>query len=275
MKEDWRGLLFFGAIGNRFHITLREVQYFTRQPSFLLFALLIAAILLVFDTQGEFYGIPLGVMSFLVILHVATFIALYIAFLLVSIKISQRFSGFFVYSPMIVVVVTIISTVIENYLYTVAIGERPSFIQPLDGVMLNIASALIFETLFLLFAIPLILPNKSKSDEQQKAKTRQVTIAGKNFPIADIHSISSQDHYVEVKAGEASSLLRARLVDVIAQIDDEFGISPHRSHWVSKAAIDEIKGTVSGKVLKLKNGEEIPIARGRVKTVRDWLEETG
>ena len=82
----------------------------------------------------------------------------------------------------------------------------------------------------------------------------------------------SQDHYVEVTTVDEKAFLLARLVDVANQLSGVEGIMPHRSHWLAKSSVSKLAGNASKKTLVLDSGREVPIARGRVAEVRNWLE---
>ena len=60
-------------------------------------------------------------------------------------------------------------------------------------------------------------------------------------------------------------------MDVADQLSEVEGIMPHRSHWVARGAVSRMAGNANKKVLVLGSGEVVPIARGRVAEVQEWL----
>ena len=64
---------------------------------------------------------------------------------------------------------------------------------------------------------------------------------------------------------------RARLSDIVAQTRDEDGIQPHRSWWVPRHSVRELGRDAGKPVLRLTDESVIPVARGRLETVRHWI----
>lgn len=83
--------------------------------------------------------------------------------------------------------------------------------------------------------------------------------------------LTSEDHFVDVVTPDGAHRLRMRLADAIDEMEPVEGISTHRSHWVARAAIDGVERDGSRVLLRLSNGDLVPVSR----TYRPRLEEAG
>jgi len=81
------------------------------------------------------------------------------------------------------------------------------------------------------------------------------------FRQAELHAVSSEDHYLRVHTSLGEELILMRLADAIRELDGGGGLQVHRSWWVSKAAVRDVKRQ-GGKVsLVLPSGKEAPVSR--------------
>lgn len=96
------------------------------------------------------------------------------------------------------------------------------------------------------------------------AEGETVRIADRSFPIGDIQSIRTEDHYLNVVTRASRSMLRAKLSDLDALHDGRHGIQINRSQWVSFAAIASVVDEENGQVtLHLVNGDSATVSRTR------------
>lgn len=93
-----------------------------------------------------------------------------------------------------------------------------------------------------------------------------------HLPISDLKVLEADEHYVRIETTNGDMLKRVRMSDLLAQLGPEQGLRPHRSWWVSRMTQPELKKHHGRQVLELKCGAHIPVARGRLGDVRDWLE---
>jgi DNA-binding LytR/AlgR family response regulator len=84
-----------------------------------------------------------------------------------------------------------------------------------------------------------------------------------------ITHLSVQDHYVEVRTEKGRHLILMRLSDAIAETDGIDGMQVHRSHWVARSAVQRTTRRAGRLYLRLHDGEEIPVSRSYMKTVRE------
>lgn len=83
--------------------------------------------------------------------------------------------------------------------------------------------------------------------------------------------LTSEDHFVDVIAPAHTHRLRMRLADAMDEMDPVDGICTHRSHWVARDAIDGVERTGGRVMLRLNNGDLVPVSR----TYRPKLEAAG
>lgn len=273
-QDDWRGLPIYDAIGRKFHLTIREMRHAAPSPWMLVWDLLATAILVLGNVHGYRDVLPVPLVAVLWFTMILTITVFYLLILVLCIKVSKRFSGFFIYFPVVGFISMTITTFINNFNYSLMSGEAYTFELASSHLLFNIVLGFLFETLFMLFVFPVVLADfDNESDEEEPvAAPRNVIIAGKTIAVDEINSISSQDHYLEVKTRTSCELHRGRLADVVGQLAAEDGVTPHRSHWVARRVIESVGGKSGAKTLVLKDGTQIPIARARVVKVQAWLE---
>ena len=96
------------------------------------------------------------------------------------------------------------------------------------------------------------------------------------YPVDKLRYLEAREHYVRIALDTEDILQRVRLGDLVAQFSPEDGCQPHRSWWVSKRATPRLTRQGAGKAaLVLSDGTEVPVARGRLQEVQDWLVTEG
>jgi len=272
-QREWRGLPYFDVVGRKTHLTYREMRTVLTHPSTIFFLSAAVLILVLFDVHS--YQDRMSIFSNIILwfICVLTLTGFYAGFTALCIEASRRFSGFFVYFPIIGLGSMTLNTFLTQKNATFLMGDAFVISQVFEHLPVNLAVGLVFESLFLRFVAPQLIRMPGEDQSSKKSVRRQITIANRNFQIDRLLHISSQDHYVEVVTDSSKDLIRARLSDVAAQIPDDVGIMPHRSHWVARGAVSRMAGNANKKVLVLGSGVEVPIARGRLADVQEWLEQ--
>ncbi|MFL4471363.1 LytTR family DNA-binding domain-containing protein [Tateyamaria armeniaca] len=133
----------------------------------------------------------------------------------------------------------------------------------------NILVAHAFETLALLWLIP-----AQRLRNQTTPSRRTITLAGRSFALAEIGRVKAAEHYLEVHMESGIETIRERMSTFLEQVTPQDGIQTHRSHWVAQGKAAKLNGAKLGLVC----GDKVPVARGRLEDVRDWLrvrDETG
>lgn len=81
------------------------------------------------------------------------------------------------------------------------------------------------------------------------------------FRQAELHAISSEDHYLRVHTSLGEELILMRLADAVRELEGGGGLQVHRSWWVAATAVRDVKRQ-GGKVsLVLPSGKEAPVSR--------------
>lgn len=90
---------------------------------------------------------------------------------------------------------------------------------------------------------------------------------------AAIHAVESEDHYLRLHTSKGSDLILMRLADAIAELEGIEGAQVHRSWWVARAAVTEVKRDAGRVSLVLPDGAEAPVSRPNVKALREagWV----
>jgi len=105
-------------------------------------------------------------------------------------------------------------------------------------------------------------------DEPQPPRLMRRLSEGFQGPIL---RLCSEDHFVDVASATHRERLRMRLADAIDEMDTVEGHSVHRSHWVTRAAIEGVEREGARIFLRLSNGDLVPVSR----TYKPKLEEAG
>lgn len=85
----------------------------------------------------------------------------------------------------------------------------------------------------------------------------------------DLITLQVQDHYVAVTTTKGRSLILMRLSDAIAESAPIRGLQIHRSYWVALDHIQSARRTGDAAVVVLRSGEELPVARPRLRSVQE------
>lgn len=88
-----------------------------------------------------------------------------------------------------------------------------------------------------------------------------------------IIALEMEDHYVRVHTALGSALVLMRLRDAMALVGDIEGMQVHRSWWVARAAVEDVRREGRNIRLQLARGIEAPVARAQVAALRDarWI----
>ncbi len=78
----------------------------------------------------------------------------------------------------------------------------------------------------------------------------------------ELISLSSHDHYVEVKTNIGGTMIYIRFSEAISLLEKYPGMRIHRSHWVSFNAIADMKLKGRKKYVTLSDGRTLPVSDG-------------
>ena len=82
-----------------------------------------------------------------------------------------------------------------------------------------------------------------------------------------------EDHYLRVHTSEGSDVILCRMEDAARELAGAQGLRVHRSYWVARAAIREVRRRGKQPLLVLENGLEVPVGRTYAPRVREagWI----
>jgi len=86
---------------------------------------------------------------------------------------------------------------------------------------------------------------------------------------AAIRAVVSEDHYLRVHTDRGSDLILMRLSDALAELEGLEGAQTHRSWWVARDAVRDVRRGDGRAVLTLDCGIEAPVSRRYAKALRD------
>lgn len=84
-----------------------------------------------------------------------------------------------------------------------------------------------------------------------------------------IWALEAEDHYLRVRTSKGSDLILMRLADAIPELDGLEGAQVHRSWWVARDGVAEVRRDGPRVTLLLKDGAEAPVSRPNVKALRE------
>lgn len=90
---------------------------------------------------------------------------------------------------------------------------------------------------------------------------------------ADLYAVEAEDHYLRARTSKGSDLILMRLSDAIAELEAIEGARVHRSWWVAKAGVADVRRWDGRATLVLKDGAEAPVSRTYARALRElgWL----
>lgn len=284
-QDDCLVLTYYDMFGRRGQITRREMHAMYRHPKFLFFLVLIVFLLSFMDVHGFSFVLSVPEVASLWALCVTILTALYFVFSGLLMRLQRLFPKRGIYFPLVGLVAMTITT-LPVYAFGTTMAGLP-FDWSLAARLLptNLVLVLTFETFFKTFVEPLILQDIAADhaasndgadgfdtpDNDAVSGPALIEIGGQKFRAEKILTIQSQGHYLEIVCDERTTTVRGRMADFVAQLPEPLGLIPHRSYWVAKSALDMQQNFNHTKILKLKIGTEIPIARSRQADVRQWL----
>jgi len=86
---------------------------------------------------------------------------------------------------------------------------------------------------------------------------------------SDLYAVEAEDHYLRIHTSRGSDLILLRLADAIAELEGLDGAQTHRSWWVAKAAVQDVRRGDGRAVLMLPAGVEAPVSRSFAPALRD------
>lgn len=192
-------------------------------------------------------------------------------------KAQDRLGAPVIFLPLIGLVaymITYAATVLHINLQT----GRPFLviIQP-SVALIGYLIALVFETLYFAFVLPVLLRefrerHTDQMPDPQAEHNRHICIAGMKLPLDDIQTLRSREHFVLISTPQGQKTIRARLGDLVPQTTEADGVLAHRSYWVARRAISHLDQENGSDVIVTHDGERLKVAQTRQDEVRQWLD---
>ena len=90
---------------------------------------------------------------------------------------------------------------------------------------------------------------------------------------ADLIALEMEDHYVRAHTALGSDLVLLRMRDAVSELDGLEGEQVHRSWWVARGAVADVKRDGRNIRLVLDTGIEAPVSRANVSRLKErgWL----
>lgn len=86
---------------------------------------------------------------------------------------------------------------------------------------------------------------------------------------AELYAVSSEDHYLRVHTDRGEEMILMRLADAIRELSGADGLQTHRSWWVARDGVADVRRDGGKLSLMLKSGGEAPVSRTYQKKVRE------
>lgn len=78
---------------------------------------------------------------------------------------------------------------------------------------------------------------------------------------AELSAVEACDHYVRVHTSRGQALILMRLTDALTELESFDGARVHRSWWVARGAVADMRRRGRGATLTLKDGVAVPVSR--------------
>ena len=117
-----------------------------------------------------------------------------------------------------------------------------------------------------------LAPDQKRAEQVQVGLPALLDLGARKVRADTLLSIRSQEHYLTISTEFETITIRAKMPDVLAQLEDNMGIRCHRSWWVAKRSKPVLQGNKGNSQMKLKDGQIVPVARSRFDDVRLWLD---
>ncbi|HRK66961.1 MAG TPA: LytTR family DNA-binding domain-containing protein [Hyphomonas sp.] len=86
---------------------------------------------------------------------------------------------------------------------------------------------------------------------------------------AELYAVSSEDHYLRVHTSAGEELILMRLADAMRELDGAGGLQVHRSWWVAKSGVKDVRREGSKLSLVLASGKTAPVSRTYMAAVKE------
>lgn len=86
---------------------------------------------------------------------------------------------------------------------------------------------------------------------------------------AELYAVEAEDHYLRLHTSKGQDLVLMRLADAVDELEGLGGARTHRSWWVARQAVAEVRRSDGRAVLVLRSGVEAPVSRSYAPGLRE------
>ncbi|WP_258092243.1 LytTR family DNA-binding domain-containing protein [Salipiger pentaromativorans] len=245
---------------------------------------LVLVILIAADPSGLAGQLPFGLFFVTWLLAFALYLSLQSVLILALAALRQIWARPAVYWPVISLCSFAPTLMVVETALSLLVGDalHPLLFERMVYVAITI---IVFETIYMRFVLPRLGTAEAEAEADitveaapapapatEDGAERLLHIGGQPIGLEEVRMIEAREHHVHVHLKDRALTQRARLSDIVAQTRPEDGVQPHRSWWVARAAVRGLGRDAGKPVLELTDDSLVPVARGRLSEVRDWID---
>lgn len=172
----------------------------------------------------------------------------------------------------VTIALTVLLMTVELHLfkYTPLLPKQPD---PFIEFLIFIAKPVVAASALVLLSQLIPIQQQIKAYQIQALQAIQQATEPKGLDtILETYSVQHvqvHDHYLEISCTDGHFFVRGRMKDALAKLADSDGIQVHRSHWVAKQNIKQIRREGRDLKLVLKNSSVVPVARSRIHLLKE------
>lgn len=117
-------------------------------------------------------------------------------------------------------------------------------------------------------AIGMALDRKTATTEAGETPPRFLDRLPPRLRGAAIHAVQAEDHYLRIHTDRGSDLILMRLSDAVAELQGLEGARTHRSWWVARDAVRDVRRGDGRATLTLEGGITVPVSRRHARALR-------
>ena len=117
-------------------------------------------------------------------------------------------------------------------------------------------------------AVGMIVDRKAVVTEAGDAPPRFLDRLPPRLRGAVIHAVQAEDHYLRIHTDRGSDLILMRLSDAVAELQGLEGAQTHRSWWVARDAVRDVRRGDGRATLTLEGGISVPVSRRHARALR-------
>ena len=258
------------------HVTLEDLIKFGLSKGFLLTLTIIPLFISLTDLNECTIGRPVAAYA-LWLFAVFIYGSCLLLWIFIVMKIPRKQGMHTVFMPLHGVFSTLVSAFLASYLAVLIWPPLHACLQLdfSDLVRYYILAQVGEATVFFGFFRRISARNRFLEGRTETTGGRSIRILSKQFLVTDLLLIQANEHYLTVLTQNGEETHRTPMNAVLPQIGDEEGVQPHRSFWISKGFILEVKLVGTKPMILCKDGTKVPVARGRRKDIETWVSEHG